>query len=76
MVKKIILLILKIYQKIFSPDQGIFKNSRPTCRFFPSCSQYSLEAIEKFGVRGGIRLSVKRILKCHPWNRGGFDPIP
>ena len=77
MIKKFLLLLLKIYQLVFSPDRGFFKKEgRPTCRFFPSCSQYSFEAIERFGVRKGLVLSMKRILKCHPWHLGGLDPLP
>ncbi len=77
MIKKFLLFLLKAYQLILSPDQGFFKKERPPiCRFSPSCSQYSLEAIEKFGVRKGVGLSIKRILKCHPWHLGGLDPLP
>ncbi len=75
MVKKSVLLVLKIYQKIFSPDQGIFRRDVPTCRFCPSCSQYSYEAIEKFGIWQGAWLGLKRILRCHPWQPGGYDPL-
>jgi len=76
MAKKAVLLIFKIYQKVFSPDQGIFRRSVPTCRFFPSCSQYGIEAVEKFDVIKGLKLLIKRILKCHPLNPGGFDYVP
>ncbi len=67
--KKIFIFLLKIYQKYFSPLKG------PTCRFYPSCSQYTVEAIEKYGVRKGCFLGVKRIAKCHPWHSGGYDPV-
>jgi|GEM_PF-1478511 hypothetical protein len=75
-IKKTLLFFIKIYQLIFSPDQGFFRTGRPACRFFPSCSEYSFEAIEKFGVKNGLKLSIRRILKCHPWHPGGFDPSP
>jgi len=64
------LLIIKIYQVAISP---LFP---PSCRFYPTCSAYSFEAISKYGpIKGGV-LSVKRILRCHPGNPGGFDPVP
>lgn len=47
----------------------------PTCRFYPTCSQYSIEAIQKFGVVKGVGLAVIRILKCHPFHPGGYDPV-
>ncbi len=68
--KKIILLLIKFYQKYISIFLG--KN----CRFYPTCSAYTYEAIEKFGVIKGIYLGVKRILKCHPFHPGGYDPVP
>lgn len=48
----------------------------PSCRFTPSCSQYALEAYAKYGFFHGTRLSVWRILRCNPWNKGGFEPVP
>lgn len=48
----------------------------PACRFHPTCSQYGLEAIETHGAMKGAYLTVKRILKCHPFHPGGFDPVP
>jgi len=63
-------LILRIYQLLVSPLFG------PVCRFSPSCSQFSMIAIDRYGIRKGILLSVKRIIRCHPWNAGGFDPVP
>jgi len=62
--------LIRIYQYVISPLLG----SR--CRFFPSCSEYTAEAIEKYGAFKGVRLGLKRISRCHPWNSGGFDPVP
>ena len=76
--KKIILLLIRAYQKIFSLDHGIpswFWGGR-ICRFHPSCSHYAYEAIDKFGVLKGVWLGLKRFVKCHPWNDGGYDPVP
>jgi hypothetical protein len=69
--------ILKIYQKTLSFDHGIFKYLYPNgfCRFYPTCSGYAIEAVEKYGVlRGGIK-AVWRVLRCNPFNPGGFDPL-
>lgn len=48
----------------------------PTCRFTPTCSEYALEALQRYGAIKGSYLSVRRILKCHPFHKGGFDPVP
>ena len=68
---KIILMgIIKIYQKVISPL------TPPSCRFYPTCSHYGIEAIEKHGALKGSWLAVRRISKCHPFHEGGFDPVP
>ncbi len=69
-VSKILIFIIRIYQNLISP----FTPS--SCRFTPSCSAYSLEAIQKHGPLKGFWLSFKRILKCHPWGSSGYDPVP
>lgn len=68
--KKIILLLIKFYQKYISIFLG--KN----CRFYPTCSAYTYEAIERFGVLKGTYLGIRRIIKCHPFHPGGYDPVP
>ncbi|EKE16235.1 MAG: hypothetical protein ACD_11C00024G0003 [uncultured bacterium] len=77
-VKKIVLLLIAIYQKTISPDHGWLSRFFPTriCRFHPSCSHYTHQAVERFGVFRGLFLGSKRVLRCHPWNDGGFDPVP
>jgi hypothetical protein len=69
--------IIKIYQKTLSFDHGPLKSFYPHgfCRFYPSCSQYGLEAIEKYGIiRGGV-MAMWRVLRCNPWSKGGYDPV-
>lgn len=67
--KKIILFLITIYQK-FS------KLTPSVCRFYPTCSQYTKEAIMKYGILKGGWLGLKRIFRCHPGNPGGYDPVP
>ena len=62
--------LIKLYQYIVSPLLG------PRCRFHPTCSNYAVEAINQYGVLKGGYLSVRRIIKCHPLNEGGHDPVP
>jgi uncharacterized protein len=62
--------LIRVYQWTVSPLLG------PTCRFYPSCSNYALQAIQRFGVLHGLWLTVKRLGRCHPWHPGGFDPVP
>lgn len=68
--KQLLLGLIKFYRKYISPM------TPPACRFHPTCSQYGLEAIETHGAMKGAYLTVKRILKCHPFHPGGFDPVP
>ncbi len=62
--------LIRLYQYIVSPLLG------PRCRFYPSCSCYADEAIQHYGALKGSYLAVRRILRCHPWHAGGFDPVP
>ncbi|MGS2720960.1 membrane protein insertion efficiency factor YidD [Paraglaciecola aestuariivivens] len=68
--RKIPIGLIKLYKIVLSPLLG------PTCRFHPSCSSYAIQAITEFGFIKGSWLSIKRILKCHPFNDGGYDPLP
>ena len=62
--------LLRLYQRVISPMYG------PTCRFYPSCSQYALIAVERHGVLRGTALAAWRLLRCNPWNAGGVDDVP
>ena len=65
----ILILLIKCYKFLISPLLG------QSCRYFPSCSEYSIEALKTYGLFKGLFLSFKRILSCHPWASGGFDPV-
>jgi uncharacterized protein len=68
--KKVALLLIRLYQKTIS------RVLPPSCRFTPSCSHYGYEAIEKYGFIKGGWMAVKRVSRCHPLNPGGYDPVP
>lgn len=65
----LVIYIIKFYQKFISPLKG------QTCRFYPTCSTYAIEAYKKYGFFKGTILTLKRILKCHPFHPGGYDPV-
>ena len=69
-IEKILTVLIKGYRTYISP---LFP---PSCRFQPTCSQYALKAIERFGARKGSWLAIKRILRCQPFHPGGYDPVP
>lgn len=71
--KKIILVLLKTYRDLISPLLVLILGN--SCRFTPTCSQYTLEAVEKYGVMKGIYFGIKRIICCNPFNNGGHDPL-
>ena len=68
--RHVAIFLIRIYQWTVSPLLG------PRCRFYPSCSRYMLEAIERFGVLRGGWLGLARLGRCHPWHEGGLDPVP
>ncbi|MCX7178581.1 MAG: membrane protein insertion efficiency factor YidD [Proteobacteria bacterium] len=68
--QKLLIGLIRLYRYAVSPLLG------QNCRFYPSCSEYSLEALQRHGVARGLRLSVRRFGRCHPWHPGGFDPVP
>jgi putative membrane protein insertion efficiency factor len=68
--QRLLLILIRAYQLVIRPWLG------PNCRFYPSCSEYAHEAVERHGAAYGAWLAVKRILRCHPWHPGGVDPVP
>ena len=76
-VQNIILSLIRLYQLTLSPDHGWFREQHPYgwCRFYPSCSQYAYESVEKYGTGRGVGLALLRIAKCNPWHKGGFDLV-
>lgn len=75
--KRIALALIRLYQKTLSFDHGPLKVYYPGgfCRFRPTCSQYTYDAINKYGVMKGSWLGAKRIASCNPWHKGGYDPV-
>ncbi|MEK7452211.1 MAG: membrane protein insertion efficiency factor YidD [Patescibacteria group bacterium] len=73
-----ILKMIRIYQKTLSFDHGLMKFFYPNgyCRFYPTCSEYGYQAIEKHGVINGGLLTIRRIVRCNPFNKGGIDEVP
>jgi len=69
-VKKVLIFLIKCYRYLLSPLWGYH------CRFYPSCSQYGMDALQVYGALQGSWLTLKRICRCHPWHAGGYDPIP
>lgn len=67
--KKVFLIMIKFYRKYISPLK------RPCCIYYPTCSQYAIDAIQKYGAFKGGFMSIKRILRCHPFHDGGYDPV-
>lgn len=67
--KKVFLIMIKLYRKYISPLK------RPCCIYYPTCSQYAIDAIQKYGAFKGGFMSIKRILRCHPFHEGGYDPV-
>ncbi|MEN3371694.1 membrane protein insertion efficiency factor YidD [Dechloromonas sp. ZS-1] len=68
--KRILIGLVRVYQYAISPLLG------RNCRYFPTCSDYTVEAVQKYGAMRGGWLGAKRICRCHPWHPGGYDPVP
>ncbi|HLQ65547.1 MAG TPA: membrane protein insertion efficiency factor YidD [bacterium] len=67
---RLLVFLIRVYQR------GISRFTPPTCRFYPSCSAYAAEAVSRYGPWRGTRLAVRRLLRCHPFHSGGYDPVP
>lgn len=70
-VKKILISVIKLYRKYISPLKRT-----PSCIYTPTCSLYAIEALERYGALKGTYLTVRRVLRCHPFHKGGYDPVP
>lgn len=68
--KRLVLALLRLYKRFVSPILP------PSCRFHPTCSEYMAQAIERYGVAKGGWMGIKRLIRCQPWNPGGYDPVP
>jgi uncharacterized protein len=70
--------LIELYQRTLSPDHGLLRIFFPSgaCRHHPTCSEYTKEALKRYGLYRGLQLGVRRVSKCHPFNPGGFDPVP
>lgn len=66
----LVLLLIRFYQRALSPLLG------SNCRYYPSCSHYTYEAVEKYGAGKGTWMGLRRVFRCHPWHPGGYDPVP
>ena len=75
--KYLLIGLIAVYQKTLSPDHGLLKGQFPygACRFHPTCSEYTKQSIRKFGAVKGTWQGMKRLGRCHPWRRGGHDPV-
>lgn len=75
--KTLVLYLIRIYQKTLSPDHGWLKMLYPRgyCKYSPTCSDYTYQAINKYGILKGGYLGVRRVLKCNPFSKGGYDPL-
>ena len=69
-VQQVAIGVIRLYRYLISPLLG------ENCRFYPACSHYAMEAVESHGTLKGLWFSLRRLLRCHPWNPGGFDPVP
>lgn len=67
--KKVLVMMIRFYQKAISPGLP------PSCRFWPTCSEYAIEAVQKYGVARGLLKATVRVLKCNPFHPGGYDPV-
>ena len=69
--KRVLLFLIRFYRKYLSPRKG-----KPACRYVPTCSQYALTAVERYGAWKGGLMATRRLLRCNPFSKGGYDPVP
>ena len=69
--KRLLIALVRVYQSALSP-----RKISPCCRFYPTCSAYAVEALEEYGALKGGRLALRRLLRCHPFGKSGYDPVP
>jgi len=76
--RTLVLKLIRWYQRVWSPDHSARKAEYPHgyCRYYPTCSEYGYEAVERYGIVKGSALAFWRILRCNPWSPGGHDPVP
>lgn len=75
--QRVVIGLIRVYQRTLSPDHGIFSQVTPYgCKFYPTCSEYTAQAVAQHGVSRGSWLGTKRILRCHPFSAGGIDEVP
>ncbi|MCL4374835.1 membrane protein insertion efficiency factor YidD [Patescibacteria group bacterium] len=77
--KRLVLRLIRFYQRTRFFHGALARQfflTDQVCRFYPSCSHYTYQAVEKYGVARGLWMGLKRIVRCHPWSRGGYDPLP
>ncbi|MBI4948405.1 membrane protein insertion efficiency factor YidD [Candidatus Berkelbacteria bacterium] len=74
---KFVIWLIGIYQKTLSPDHGLLRYFfvHGACRYHPTCSNYTKQAIERYGLRKGFLLGLSRVSRCHPWGKSGYDPV-
>ncbi|MBI3963893.1 MAG: membrane protein insertion efficiency factor YidD [Candidatus Kerfeldbacteria bacterium] len=74
---RFLIVCIRVYQVTLSPDHGVFASLTVAgCRYTPTCSAYAIDALRAHGARRGAFLAIRRILRCHPWSRGGVDIVP
>ena len=74
--KDFLILLVRFYQVALTPLKPLVGGVAKCCRYSPCCSEYAIEALQQHGAWNGSRLAAKRILRCHPWNEAGYDPVP